>query len=254
MQKKLRQYELYVISYLFHRYFRAKSQINHTIVSGDVQMKKGKIDLRERIRQLGPTNLGDTELIALILRTGTSSTPLMELAGQVSKGMETARPEAVYETLCSMEGMGPTKATTVMAAMELGRRYAGYQSRKVHTAADVYPVIQHFSDRKQEQFICVSLNGAHEVIAVRVVSVGILNRTIVHPREVFGDPITDRAAAIIVAHNHPSGQLEPSEEDRNITRRLAEAGELLGIHLLDHLILSPRGGYFSFTEAGLALG
>ncbi len=76
------------------------------------------------------------------------------------------------------------------------------------------------------------------------------NNTIVHPREVFGDPLSDRAAAVIVCHNHPSGQLEPSDEDRNITRRLYEAGELLGIALLDHLILSPRGGYFSFVESG----
>ena len=93
----------------------------------------------------------------------------------------------------------------------------------------------------------------YEVIT-RVVSLGILNKTIVHPREVFADPLADRAAAVVVCHNHPSGQLEPSEEDRIITRRLAEAGDILGIALLDHLILSPRGGYFSFVEAGLPIG
>jgi DNA repair protein RadC len=117
----------------------------------------------------------------------------------------------------------------------------------------VYPLVRHYSDRKQEHFICLSLNGAHEVLAIRVVSIGILNKTIVHPREVFGDPISDRAAAIVVCHNHPSGQLEPSEEDIAITRRLSEAGELLGINLLDHLILSPRGGYYSFVESGISL-
>lgn len=98
----------------------------------------------------------------------------------------------------------------------------------------------------------MSLNGAHEVIETRVVTIGILNRTIVHPREVFADPIADRAAAIIVAHNHPSGQLEPSEEDIIITRRLSEVGELLGITLLDHLILGSKGGYSSFAESGIS--
>lgn len=220
----------------------------------EVDLKKAKLDLRERAQKIGTSSLQDAELIALLLRTGTSNQSLMDLAHQVSEGMETGRPEAIYERLCALEGMGPTKATTIMAAMELGKRYAGCQQKRIQKAADVYPLLQHFADRKQEQFLCVSLNGAHEVIAVRVVSIGILNRTIVHPREVFGDPISDRAASIIVAHNHPSGQLTPSEEDRNITQRLKEAGELLGIQLLDHLIISPKGEYFSFAEQGILYG
>ena len=175
----------------------------------------------------------------------------MSLAGKVVGVLDGTQSDSVYETLNGMDGMGDTKAGTVIAALELGRRYSGQQQSRIKTAADVYPLVRHYADRKQEQFICVSLNGAHEVIAIRVVSVGILNRTIVHPREVFSDPLSDRAAAIIVCHNHPSGMLEPSDEDRNITRRLAEAGDILGITLLDHLILSPRGGYFSFLESGL---
>jgi len=212
-----------------------------------------KPDIRERVKKLGAKYLSDYELLAVTLRTGTHDTPVMSLAARVIKELDTARPDAVYETLCGIEGMGETKASTVMAAFELGRRYSGIINRKVENASDVYPLVQHYADRNQEQFICVSLNGAHEVLAIRVVSVGILNRTIVHPREVFGDPLSDRAAAIIVCHNHPSGQLEPSEEDRNITKRLAQAGEILGINLLDHLILSPRGGYFSFVESGIPI-
>jgi DNA repair protein radc len=213
--------------------------------------KKQKPDIRERIRQRGARYLADNELMALLLRTGTCQEPVLALAARVVEKLDTVKPEAVYESLNAIDGMGDTKSATIMAALELGRRYSGTLNRKVHTAADVYPLVQHFADRRQEQFICVSLNGAHEVLAIRVVSVGILNRTIVHPREVYGDPLSDRAAAIIVCHNHPSGQLEPSDEDRSITRRLSEAGELLGIALLDHLILSPRGGYFSFIEAGI---
>lgn len=212
-----------------------------------------KPDIRERIRKNGPRNLSDRELLALILRTGTRETPVLSLASHVIRTIETAPEESVFEALSGIPGMGSTKAGTALAALELGRRYSGSIQRKVHTAADVFPLVQHYADRKQEHFICVSLNGAHEVLGVRVVTVGILNKTIVHPREVYADPLLDRAAAVIVCHNHPSGQLEPSEEDRAITARLHSAGELLGIALLDHLILSPRGGYFSFIEAGLGI-
>jgi DNA repair protein RadC len=110
-------------------------------------------------------------------------------------------------------------------------------------------LIRHYADRKQEQFICISLNGANEVIAHRVVSVGLVNKTQVHPREVFADPITDRASAIIAAHNHPSGSLSPSKEDVEITRQIKNAGETLGIKLLDHIIFNHRG-YYSFLEDG----
>lgn len=216
-----------------------------------LESERQKPDIRERVKKKGARSLSDCELLAVTLRTGTRDTPVMSLAARVIRELDTARPDAVYESLCGIDGMGETKASTVMAALELGRRYSGTIQRKVKTAADVYPLVSHFADRNQEQFVCVSLNGAHEVLAIRVVSVGILNRTIVHPREVFGDPLSDRAAAVIVCHNHPSGQLEPSDEDRNITRRLSEAGEILGISLLDHLILSPRGGYFSFVESGI---
>ena len=111
------------------------------------------------------------------------------------------------------------------------------------------PLIRHYADRKQEHFLCVSLNGAQEVITTRVVSVGLADRAQVHPREVFADPITDRASAIIVAHNHPSGSLEPSKEDQEITRQLKAAGETLGIRLLDHIIFNNKGCY-SFLEQG----
>ena len=103
--------------------------------------------------------------------------------------------------------------------------------------------------RKQEHFLCVSLNGANEVIQTRVVSVGLVNKTQVHPREVFADPITDRASAVIVAHNHPAGGTSPSREDREVTQQLKFAGETLGIRLLDHIIFD-RKGYYSFLEKG----
>jgi DNA repair protein RadC len=114
-------------------------------------------------------------------------------------------------------------------------------------SADVLPLIRHYADRKQEHFICISINGANEVITTRVVSVGLVNKTQVHPREVFADPITDRASAIIVAHNHPVGDLAPSKDDLEITKQLKSAGEILGIKLLDHMIFNQRDHY-SFME------
>lgn len=112
---------------------------------------------------------------------------------------------------------------------------------------DVLPLIQHFSDRKQEHFTAISLNGANEVLNVRIVTIGLVNQSQVHPREVFADALTDRASAIIVAHNHPSGNLTPSMEDIEVTKRIKEAGKILGLKLLDHIIFSTKGSY-SFKE------
>jgi DNA repair protein RadC len=114
---------------------------------------------------------------------------------------------------------------------------------------DVLFLIRHIADRTQEHFLCISLNGANEVIAVRTVSVGLVNRALVHPREVFADPITDRASAVIVAHNHPSGNLNPSQDDLNVTAQLKAAGNTLGIKLLDHIIFNLES-YYSLMEHG----
>ncbi len=111
------------------------------------------------------------------------------------------------------------------------------------------PVIRHYANRRQETFLSVSLNGAHEVIKIRVVSIGLVNRTLVHPREVFADPLADRAAAVICAHNHPSGNTDPSPDDREVTDILKKAGKILGIELLDHIIFS-EAGFYSFLEKG----
>ena len=117
-------------------------------------------------------------------------------------------------------------------------------------AADALPYLMGIRKERQEHFVCLSLNGANEVLASRVVTVGLLNSNQVHPREVFADPITDRAASILCAHNHPSGTLEASPEDLAITRRLVSAGEVLGIRLLDHLIVTGDG-FLSMKQQGL---
>ena len=211
---------------------------------------KQKPDIRERLLAHGAERLSDTELLAVLLHTGTANKPVMNLAGEIIQHIDTRKTESIEAALQTVSGIGQAKLATILAAFELGRRYYGVGAEKVRHPKDIVPFLRHYSVRKQEQFICVSLNGAHEVSAIRVVSVGSLTHTLVHPREVFADPLADRAAAVILAHNHPSGSLEPSQEDVELTRRLYRAGNLLGIDVLDHIILAPNGEYLSFIEAG----
>jgi len=149
-----------------------------------------------------------------------------------------------------VRGVGLAKAAQILSAFELARRYLIKDTVKVTGAQDVMPLLVDIADKKQEHFICISLNGAHEVIEKRIVMIGLVDRSPVHPREVYADVISDRAAAVIFAHNHPSGDLKPSNSDLKIHEQLTEAGKILGLRILDHIIVTKKG-YFSFQEAGL---
>ncbi len=184
-----------------------------------------------------------------MLGSGTKKVDVMALASRILKVIDQSGGTADVNALQQIEGVGSAKAALIAAALEFARRRIRPEGTKISSPAEVLPLISHFADRKQEHFICLSLNGANEVITSRVVSVGLVNKTQVHPREVFADPITDRASSIIVAHNHPAGTLTPSKEDIEITRQLKSAGETLGIKLLDHIIFNHKG-FFSFQENG----
>lgn len=212
-----------------------------------------KPDIRERLLAYGAERLSDTDLLAVLLHTGIANKPVTKLAEEIVMHIDTRKTESIEAALKHIHGIGNAKLSTILAAFELGRRYYGVGGEKIRHPCDILPFLRHYSIRKQEQFICVSLNGAHEISAIRVVSVGTLTRTLVHPREVFADPLADRAAAVILAHNHPSGRLEPSADDLTLTQRLCDAGRLLGIDVLDHIIVSPNGEYLSFIEAGFPL-
>lgn len=118
---------------------------------------------------------------------------------------------------------------------------------KINFPNDVLPILQKYANRKQEHFIMVSLDGSHSIIKTRVITKGILNRTIIHPREIFRPAIMDSAMSIILCHNHPSGKPKPSKEDQEITKRLKDAGKIIGINVIDHIIIS-KTGYYSFLE------
>jgi DNA repair protein RadC len=202
---------------------------------------------REKLLQKGPQALSDQELIAILLGSGTREHGVMRVARHILKAFDQNVNGPDAAELQKIDGVGPAKAAVLTAAMEFARRRIRPEGVKITTPADVLPLIRHLADRKQEHFLCISLNGANEVIATRTVSVGLVNRTQVHPREVSADPISDRASAVIVAHNHPTGNIDPSSDDRAVTFRLQKAGETLGIRLLDHIIFSHRD-YYSFLD------
>ena len=216
-----------------------------------------RVDLpRERLDALGPEALSDGELLALLLRTGGRAggvvcvaTRLLATAGSLeSIARSTARE------LAAVPGVGPAKAATVSAAFELGRRMAGRRLREGAPLRGPEDVFRHYHPSLrhvvQERFFVVMLDGRHRVLGQEVISQGTLTASLVHPREVFRPALRASAAALILVHNHPSGDPTPSAEDREVTTRLMRAGEILGIRVIDHVVVAERG-YCSLREAGL---
>jgi DNA repair protein RadC len=205
---------------------------------------------REKLLRKGARALSDQELLAVLLGKGTLGMDVMTLAGKLARLIDEKGLEVQADHLTQFEGVGDAKSALLLAAIEFARRRIKPEGIKIETPADLLPQIRNYADRKQEHFLCATINGANEVMNVRVVSIGLIDRSPVHPREVFADAISDRACAIIVAHNHPNGTLEPSSNDLDVTKQLKGAGEVVGINLLDHIIFN-RSSYFSLLENGL---
>jgi DNA repair protein RadC len=184
-----------------------------------------------------------------MLGSGTRSMPVERIAGMVLPELDS--PETLdIARLQEVNGIGPSKAYLLAAALEFARRRIRPEGIRIKRASDVTPLLSHLLDRPQEHVVSISLSGAHEVLKIRTVSIGLLTSCPIHPREVFVGPIKDHAYSIILAHNHPSGDPTPSEEDKRVTRQIAQAANTLGIRLLDHIVVARRG-YFSFQESGL---
>jgi len=204
---------------------------------------------REKLKARGAASLSNRELLAILLNNGIHGKNVKELAGDLLKCLEKSKEIPSIAEMSLLTGMGQAKACAITAMLEFGRRRFGAFSARIKHPSDIFTLVRHYADRKQEQFISLSLNGAHEVLSVRIVTIGLVNKTIVHPREVFADIIQDRAAAFCVAHNHPSGQLVSSLEDEEITSRLSASAHILGLHFVDHIIFSQTG-WWSFKENG----
>lgn len=207
---------------------------------------------REKLIQYGPGRLSNTELLAIILRSGKKGENALEFSGRVIKkfGSE-GLPAVSYQELKNVAGLGPAKACEIVACFELGKRLLKEKPSGFYLGPeDVWKELKDIRDNKKEHFVIFYLDSRNQEIKREVVSVGLLNASLVHPREVFEPAIKHLAAQIILAHNHPSGETEPSEEDLTVNKRLVEAGKILGIEVIDHIIVS-RSGYLSFKERNL---
>ncbi|MCK4619905.1 MAG: DNA repair protein RadC [Desulfobacterales bacterium] len=205
---------------------------------------------REKLKERGASALTDEELVAAILGRGVEGQDLGTISRRVAKLIQKHKEKLSVDHLTAVRGMGLAKAAQILSAFELARRHLIKDTVKITGAQDVMPLLADITDKKQEHFVCISLNGAHEVIKKRIVTIGLVDRSQVHPREVYADVISDRAAAVIFAHNHPSGDLKPSNSDLKIHEQLTEAGKILGLRILDHIIVTKKG-YYSFQEAGV---
>ena len=202
---------------------------------------------REKLLKKGAESLSDQELMAIILGKGSKKNDVLSLAKQLIKTIDEKGIKVQAKEILNIDGIGEAKATTIAAAFEFVRRRIKPEGLKIKFPVDVLPLIQHYGDRKQEHFLCISINGANEVMNIRVVTIGLINKSQVHPREVFADVIAERASAVIIAHNHPVGDIKPSNEDIAVTKRIKEASTILGISLLDHIIFNNKA-YYSFVE------
>ena len=197
---------------------------------------------REKLQARGAEALSDYELLMAIIGSGTQYADVTKLAREVQKLLKEKGSELTYEHLLTIKSLGPAKATQIMAGYELWRRQFEVPDRPIIDSPEkAVEQLSDIRDKKQEYFVCLTLDGANRLIAKRIITIGTLTSSLVHPREVFAEAISDRAASIIVAHNHPSGTLTASSADSEVTQRLEEAGLVLGIKLVDHLIVSSSG-------------
>jgi len=205
---------------------------------------------REKLLKKGVDALKNDELLAILLGTGIQGKDVRKLSKEIIAILDEGFDTLSLEKLCTVHGLGQIKASQILAAIALSKRYLIRSNKCITSAQEVYEELKSFSTKSQEHFLTITLDGASHIINTRTVFIGTLNQSLVHPREVFADAIADRAAGIIIAHNHPSGTLEASRADVQITQRLKEVSKLVGIELLDHVILAKQG-YYSFSDEGL---
>lgn len=198
---------------------------------------------REKLQKYGVNKLNDSELMAILIRTGIVGKNVVELSKQIIKKIKKISVEKLQMSdLLEIKGLGKTKAGQILASIEIGRRLLNNKkSSLVLSPKDVWSEMKDLRESKKEHFVIFYLDTQNQIIKREIISVGTLNESLIHPREVFEPAIRYTVAQIIIAHNHPSGNLEPSPEDIAVTKRLTAAGTLLGIEILDHIIVTKNG-------------
>lgn len=209
---------------------------------------------REKLQQLGPAALKDTELLAILLSSGTKGLNVLELAGRLLKrhgGKEL--PKLSVDDLREIKGVGVAKACQLVACFELARRLLAKEDEEeaiIRKPQDIYTLTKDLQAAKKEHFVVLYLDARNKVLKKETISIGTLTGSLVHPREIFQPAVSLSAAGVILVHNHPSGDTEPSQDDLALTSRLVKAGEIMGIEVLDHLIVGHKT-FLSLRDAGL---
>lgn len=194
---------------------------------------------REKLQKYGPKKLADYELLAIVLGSGIKGVNVLELSKQILKLLkQTKKEEHTIELLRKVKGLGSAKAAQVMAVLELAHRFTGNEMRDIESAKDIWSLCVDIRDSKREHLVAFYLDTNRRVIERRIISVGILDQSLVHPREVFEPALSLQASSVIIAHNHPSGNIEASRADKEVTKQLIHAGKILGIDLEDHVIVT----------------
>jgi DNA repair protein RadC len=202
---------------------------------------------REKLHTKGAAALSDFELLEVIIGQGAAGIDVGTIARGIQRQLRKGTNTLTYDTLLTIKGVHNATAGKVLAALELAHRHLLRDNEPLTTTADFISRFDDIRSKQQEYFLCLSLDGGQRLIARRTITIGILDAALAHPREVFVDAIADRAASIVVAHNHPSGNAMPSQKDITLTQQLAAAGQLLGIELFDHIIISKKDS-FSFRH------
>lgn len=203
---------------------------------------------REKLARFGAAHLHDDELLRIIIGSGNQQATAGQIAQHLLKLLKEHGSAISYQEVLKIPGMGPAKTCEIIALFELGRRYLMPADQPIiRNADDAFKQFSFLCNKKQECLAMLTLDGANRLIDSQIIFQGTLNQSLIHPREIFAKAIEDRAASIVVAHNHPSGVLQPSEEDEVATRKLVAAGELLGIDVVDHLIVG-KSGYTSLRD------
>src|SRR3989344_6480920 len=206
---------------------------------------------REKLLKFGAPRLKDSELLAIILGSGTKGKNLIEISTSILNHRSLKYlTELSFEDLLKSEGIGIINAVKILAVLELAKRLKDNREVIIYSPKEIANELKNIKNIKKEYFYLFCLDSRNKVIKKELVSVGTLNTSLVHPREVFEPAIRNLSAQLVIAHNHPSGDINPSEEDLNITAKLVKAGELLGINILDHIVIA-KDNYFSFKENNL---